>query len=100
MASRPRASCSRSRGRGRCCHEEPTRIKTRRGEPCARRGDRRAGRGERMSEPHDSRLTILSPRDVLETIRVAPHATTTIVDPWYNKGVGGESPDTSRGFAV
>ncbi|MGA7649849.1 MAG: site-specific DNA-methyltransferase [Thermoplasmata archaeon] len=48
--------------------------------------------GREFEEPHVSRLTILSPRDVLETIRVAPHATTTIVDPWYNKGVGGESP--------
>jgi len=37
-----------------------------------------------------SRIVILSPRDALETIQlVKDHVTTTILDPWYNKGVGG-----------
>jgi len=34
-------------------------------------------------------ITILSPQDVLLTIRDSPQVTTTILDPWYNKGIGG-----------
>jgi site-specific DNA-methyltransferase (adenine-specific) len=52
------------------------------------------GQVSRVPEsPHISRVTVLTPRDVLETLRVVPRATTVIIDPWYNKGVGGTDPD-------
>lgn len=39
-------------------------------------------------------ITILSARDVFETLAsVDEKVTTTILDPWYNKGVGGTRPD-------
>jgi hypothetical protein len=43
-----------------------------------------------MKDSSIDRVVILSPRDALETIRlVRDDVTTTILDPWYNKGVGG-----------
>jgi site-specific DNA-methyltransferase (adenine-specific) len=45
------------------------------------------------SAPH-SRIVVLSPQDAVETISmVKDHVTATILDPWYNKGVGGHRHD-------
>jgi site-specific DNA-methyltransferase (adenine-specific) len=42
----------------------------------------------------DSPIVLLSPRDALETIRIVKDpVTTSILDPWYNKGVGGRRDD-------
>jgi|SRR2546422_9951344 len=38
-------------------------------------------------------ITILSPQDAFDTLSDIEKATTTILDPWYNKGVGGTVPD-------
>jgi site-specific DNA-methyltransferase (adenine-specific) len=39
-------------------------------------------------------IIILPPQDVMETLRgIRQPVTTTILDPWYNKGVGGVRPD-------
>lgn len=39
-------------------------------------------------------IVLLPPQDVLETLRsICVPVTTTILDPWYNKGVGGVRPD-------
>jgi len=39
-------------------------------------------------------ITILPPQDVMATLQQIRHpVTTTILDPWYNKGVGGVRPD-------
>ncbi len=43
--------------------------------------------------PHLSKITLLSERDVVRTLRESPKATTMILDPWYNKGVGGTRSD-------
>ena len=41
-----------------------------------------------------SAVETLPPDDVLATLTAAPgDVTTTILDPWYNKGVGGERDD-------
>ena len=41
-----------------------------------------------------STVEIWSPEDVLETLsKVSTRVTATILDPWYNKGVGGTRPD-------
>jgi DNA modification methylase len=41
-------------------------------------------------------LVILSPQDVMTTLQcIEDHVTTTILDPWYNKGVGGYRSDYS-----
>ena len=41
-----------------------------------------------------SNVEIWRPADVLETLsRVTTRVTATILDPWYNKGVGGTRPD-------
>ena len=40
-----------------------------------------------------SSVEILPPADVLETLRTAQKVSTVILDPWYNKGVGGVRPD-------
>jgi site-specific DNA-methyltransferase (adenine-specific) len=45
------------------------------------------------SSTRDS-IIILPPRDVMDTLRaITQPVTTTILDPWYNKGVGGVRPD-------
>ena len=50
-----------------------------------------------MSAPHrasDDQIIILPPQDVLKTLsQVREPVTTTMLDPWYNKGVGGERRD-------
>jgi len=39
-------------------------------------------------------IVILPPQDALQTIRsVKGHVTTTMIDPWYNKGIGGVQDD-------
>jgi hypothetical protein len=39
-------------------------------------------------------VTILPPQDVMDTLRtIRQPVATTILDPWYNKGVGGVRPD-------
>lgn len=38
-------------------------------------------------------VTVLSPADVLETLSASPEVTAVILDPWYNRGVGGERDD-------
>ncbi len=44
--------------------------------------------------PRSEDVFILPPQDVLETLQSFPHhVTTTILDPWYNKGIGGERDD-------
>jgi len=40
-----------------------------------------------------SSIQILSPADVLETLDNTEPVDTIILDPWYNKGVGGTRPD-------
>jgi len=41
-----------------------------------------------------SKIIILPPSDVFETIKlIRINVTTTILDPWYNKGIGGVRPD-------
>jgi DNA modification methylase len=49
--------------------------------------------GRSSESPHLSTIALLTPRDVLATIKAAPKATATILDPWYNKGVGGIRKD-------
>lgn len=45
-------------------------------------------------------VEILPPGDVLETLEVIDkEVTTTILDPWYNKGVGGERDDYDQWLA-
>jgi len=45
-------------------------------------------------------VEILPPRDVLETLEsIDKEVTTTILDPWYNKGVGGVRDDYDQWFA-
>lgn len=39
------------------------------------------------------RAEILQPADVLDTLRTSPLVQTVILDPWYNKGVGGYRED-------
>jgi len=39
-------------------------------------------------------LVVLPPADVMETLaKIQLKVTTTILDPWYNKGIGGTRPD-------
>ena len=38
-------------------------------------------------------VQVLPPADVLETLSAAPKVEAVILDPWYNKGVGGERLD-------
>src|SRR4030065_696343 len=51
-----------------------------------------------MAKPPNRRavasVKILPPADALETLTtIGRRVTTTILDPWYNKGVGGARPD-------
>ena len=47
-----------------------------------------------QAEAGKGRITILPPQDVFETLaQVREPVMTTILDPWYNKGVGGTKPD-------
>jgi site-specific DNA-methyltransferase (adenine-specific) len=42
----------------------------------------------------ETSIQVLSPRDVFETLAaIDENVTTTILDPWYNKGVGGTRDD-------
>ena len=38
-------------------------------------------------------VEVLAPADVLDTLSSVPKVTTVIIDPWYNKGLGGERED-------
>ena len=38
-------------------------------------------------------VEVLTPADVLDTLSSAPTVTTSIIDPWYNKGLGGQRDD-------
>ena len=38
-------------------------------------------------------IEVLPPADVLDTLRNAPPAQTVILDPWYNRGIGGYRAD-------
>lgn len=38
-------------------------------------------------------VVLLTPREAEETIRLVDHVTVMMLDPWYNKGVGGERAD-------
>ncbi len=40
-----------------------------------------------------SQVTILPPADVLETLASSPRVGAIVLDPWYNRGVGGERAD-------
>lgn len=40
-----------------------------------------------------STIKVLPPADVLDTLATSHEVTTIILDPWYNKGVGGERDD-------
>jgi site-specific DNA-methyltransferase (adenine-specific) len=43
---------------------------------------------------HESSVTLYEPRDVLDTLRTVPGPVAAIIlDPWYNKGVGGVRKD-------
>jgi site-specific DNA-methyltransferase (adenine-specific) len=39
------------------------------------------------------KIILLSPRDAERTMRAVEHVTVMMLDPWYNKGVGGTRPD-------
>ncbi len=41
----------------------------------------------------DKHVTILPPADVLDTLRSSSRVGAVILDPWYNRGVGGERDD-------
>jgi len=47
--------------------------------------------------PHEPRpdpsVVVLPPADVLTTLAASPFVETVILDPWYNKGIGGERDD-------
>ena len=46
------------------------------------------------ADPQNDLVTILPPQDVMITLHEINHpVTTTILDPWYNKGVGGTIPN-------
>jgi site-specific DNA-methyltransferase (adenine-specific) len=49
--------------------------------------------GEPMAKTAIQSVEVLQPADVLETLRTAPPVQTVILDPWYNKGVGGYRED-------
>ena len=51
-----------------------------------------ANSNPKLSE-RDVTVTVLSPADVLDTLAAAPDVKAIILDPWYNKGVGGERDD-------
>jgi site-specific DNA-methyltransferase (adenine-specific) len=43
---------------------------------------------------NENDIVILSPRDVMETLDLIDfHVTTTMLDPWYNRGTGGVNED-------
>ena len=48
-----------------------------------------------LPEKADStgRIILLTPRDAESAIRDIDHVTVMMLDPWYNKGVGGTRPD-------
>ena len=47
-----------------------------------------------MTQPADIRPVVLEPADVFDTLgSIAERATAAILDPWYNKGLGGTVPD-------
>ncbi len=59
------------------------------------------GSAGRSSETaHQSMILLLTPREVLKTLRLSPRAITTILDPWYNKGVGGTRSDYHEWLAT
>ncbi len=43
--------------------------------------------------PEMQNVEVLPPADVLDTLRTAPSAQTVVLDPWYNRGIGGERAD-------
>lgn len=47
----------------------------------------------RAESPHQSTITVLPPADVLDTLYESNNVQTVILDPWYNKGVGGTRDD-------
>jgi len=48
---------------------------------------------ELVEQQGTSAIEILPPADVLLTLETVKEVTAVILDPWYNKGVGGERPD-------
>jgi site-specific DNA-methyltransferase (adenine-specific) len=48
---------------------------------------------------HEKTVAILKPADVLDTLAKAPSVKAVILDPWYNKGVGGERGDYNQWLA-
>lgn len=51
------------------------------------------GSKQSVQAQHCSTVKILEPADVLDTLAVSRAVTTVILDPWYNKGIGGERDD-------
>ena len=54
------------------------------------------------SRPRAKRTTveILPPADVIETLATAQHVGAVILDPWYNKGIGGRRADYDEWLAT
>ena len=49
---------------------------------------------KQLEQQTTAEIRILRPRDVLDTLAsIDEKVTTTILDPWYNKGVGGVRDD-------
>ena len=48
----------------------------------------------------ETTATVLPPADVMDTLAVTPNVKATILDPWYNKGVGGERDDYNDWLAA
>ena len=46
-----------------------------------------------VTAQNQSVVKILPPADVLNTTAASDRVTTVILDPWYNKGIGGERED-------
>ncbi len=53
------------------------------------------------ASPEQNGILVLPPQDVLQTLQSLPHpVTTTILDPWYNKGIGGFREDYHQWLAT
>ena len=49
--------------------------------------------GPLPDEPSRATVEVLAPSDVLDTLSSAPKVNAVIIDPWYNKGLGGQRDD-------
>lgn len=52
-----------------------------------------------LTHPSELTIEVLRSADVLDTLHSAPDVKTVILDPWYNKGIGGERKDYTEWLA-